>query len=164
MQYEFNDYKRLTRGYLRDYRTWQSAIDAWAEEKADIDAELASIPVAVSKYGGEPGGGTGELNTVESLANRRMKFTERALSIEQDTRELKRVMKNIDTAIRSLDDESRQLVEMHYICGKTWMEVADALGYSESGAKQKGYRAITKVATVLFGAQINQYTQVVLIA
>lgn len=162
--FEFNDYKRLTRGYLRDYRMWQNAIEAWATEKSDIDSELASIPVATSKFGGEISGGGGELNAVEREANRRIKFTERAFIIDHDTRELRRVIKNIDTAISTLDEESRQLVVMHYIDGKTWMEVADALACSESGARQKGYRAIGKIAVILFGSKINQYTQVVLIA
>lgn len=164
VQYEFNDYKRLTRGYLRDYRMWQSAIEVWASEKADIDSELASIPIATSKFGGEAGGGSGELTPTEREANRRVKFTERALSIARDTRELRRVMKNIETAIGTLDDESKRLIVMHYIDGRTWMEVADALACSESGARQKGYRAVSKIAAILFGSKINQYTQVVLIA
>lgn len=63
--FEFNDYKRLTRGYLRDYRMWQSAVEVWASEKADIDSELASIPIATSKFGGEAGGGSGELTPTE---------------------------------------------------------------------------------------------------
>ena len=151
MPYEINDYKRLTRGYLKDYRAWQQAIGAWEQEKADIDAELASMPVAVSRYGGEPGGGSGEL-------------TNRALSIDTDTRELRRVMKNLETAIRTLDGADSQLVTLHYIDGRTWYDVADALGYSMEGAKQKGYRAIGKIAVILFGSKINQYTQVVLIA
>lgn len=163
VQYEFNDYKRLTRGYLRDYRMWQSAIEVWASEKADIDSELASIPIATSKFGGEAGG-SGELTPTEREANRRVKFTERALSIARDTRELRRVMKNIETAIGTLDDESKRLIVMHYIDGRTWMEVADALACSESGARQKGYRAVSKIAAILFGSKINQYTQVVLIA
>lgn len=164
MPYEINDYKRLTRGYLKDYRAWQQAIGAWEQEKADIDAELASMPVAVSRYGGEPGGGSGEMNAVERLAERRIKLTNRALSIDTDTRELRRVMKNIETAIGTLDDESKRLIVMHYIDGRTWMEVADALACSESGARQKGYRAVSKIAAILFGSKINQYTQVVLIA
>ena len=105
-----------------------------------------------------------EYTPTEREANRRVKFTERALSIARDTRELRRVMKNIKTAIGTLDDESKRLIVMHYIDGRTWMEVADALACSESGARQKGYRAVSKIAAILFGSKINQYTQVVLIA
>lgn len=164
MPYEINDYKRLTRGYLKDYRAWQQAIGAWEQEKADIDAELASMPVAVSRYGGEPGGGSGEMNAVERLAERRIKLTDRALSIDTDTRELRRVMKNLETAIRTLDGADSQLVTLHYIDGRTWYDVADALGYSMEGAKQKGYRAIGKIAVVLFGRKAESFADVVLIA
>ncbi len=164
MQYEFNDYKRLTRGYLCDYRTWQNALDAWAKEKVDIESELSSVPVAISKYGEEPGGGTGELNVVEREASKRIKLRERSIAIDKDTIELRRVMRNIDTAIHSLGDETREIVCMHYIDGKTWLEVAEAFNYSESAVKQRGYRAVGKISGILFGSKANAVEQVVLIA
>ena len=164
MQYEFNDYKRLTRGYLRNYRTWVHAIEAWEKERIDIERELASVPVAVSKYGGEPGGGTGELNSVESLAERRIKLNKRAAAIEQDINELRRVMRNVDPALHALEDETMRIVDVHYIQGHTWMETAYAFDYSESAVKQKGYRAIGKIAEILFGRKAAQYTQTILIA
>ena len=164
VQYEFNDYRRLTRGYLRDYSMWKNAIEAWEKEKADIDKELASVPIAISKYGGEPGGGNGEMNSVECLAERRIKLNERVLTIEQDTRELLRVMKNIKTAIDSLDDETGHIIILHYINKRTWADIADMFAYSESSVKQKGYRAIGKLSSILFGRKAGSFEQVVLIA
>ena len=164
MQYEFNDYKRLTRGYLKDYRLWREAIAAWEQERADIERELSDVPVAISHYGAEPGGGTSELNAVEREASRRIKLGRRVAAIEQDTRELRRVMQKVENAIRSLDAEEERLITLHYIDGRKWYEIADELAYSETSVKQKGYRAIGKIAVLLFGSKAGGYEQVVLFA
>ena len=134
------------------------------QERADIERELSDVPVAISHYGAEPGGGASELNAVEREASRRIKLGRRVAAIEQDTRELRRVMQKVENAIRSLDAEEERLITLHYIDGRKWYEIADELAYSETSVKQKGYRAIGKIAVLLFGSKAGGYEQVVLFA
>ena len=69
MQDGHNDYLLLTRGYLKDYKRLMDMRNGWIAEMSDTQRELASVPVAVSKYGDEPGGGSGESSPTERLAS-----------------------------------------------------------------------------------------------
>lgn len=160
----FNDYMRLTRGYLKDYRRMESSVDAWEAERKDILAELSTVPVAISKYGGEPGGGTNELTPVERQAERNGKLETRLSEIEHDVKELRSVMRKIESAVSVLDSETQQLVWEHYVDGIAWYGVADKLYISESCIRQRGHRAVCDIATNLFGLKAKPYEQVVLIA
>ncbi len=151
MSAEFNDYIRLTRGYLKDYNRMRTCIRTWEKEKKEIEYELSSLPMAVSRYGGELGGGSGELSVVERLAQTRIKLTNRLFQIEHDVKELHRVMKKIENAVAALDPETRDIVWSHYVEGKKWYDVADVHYLSYSCASQKGYRAIRVVACMIFG-------------
>lgn len=163
MQDEFNYYKFLVRQYLLDYKTMEAAIAAWARERADLESDLATVPVAVSRYGDEPGGGTGELNVVERQAQMRLQDRERLAEIEQDTKDLSRIMTRVKNAVDSLEAESQTIVWRHYVHGDSWYDIAAAMHYSTTAVKQRGYRAIGCLALIIFGNKAHVHERVALI-
>ena len=84
MQAEYNDYMLLTRRYLKDYKKMQRDIDAWEQQKSDIKAELSDVSVAISRYGGEPGGGSGDMTVVERQAETRGKLEAKLSRIDHN--------------------------------------------------------------------------------
>ena len=54
---------------------------------------LQSESVAISRYGGEPGGGSGELNAVEAAADRRTKMKQQIENMKRDQAEIERVLR-----------------------------------------------------------------------
>lgn len=161
---DFNDYMKLTRGYLRDYRKMEARIKAWAQEKADLLRELSDVPIAISRYGGEPGGGSGDMNVVERQADNRIKLESRCKEIDDDTAELKRLMTKIENAVSSLEPETCQLVWEHYVDGIAWYGIADRLYLSSDCVRKRGQRALADIADILFGRKAQPYKPVVLIA
>lgn len=161
---DFNYYMRMTRSYLEDYRSMKAQIDVWDSERKNLLIELSSIPVAISKYGGEPGGGTGELNAVERLANDRIEKESRVKEIERDTKTLRSLMSKVENALSVLDGEAEKIVREHYIDGIAWYGIADQLHLTESCIRQRGHRAIRSIAKTVFGLKAHPDYQVVLIS
>ena len=161
---DFNDYMKLTRGYLRDYRKMEARIKAWAQEKADLLRELSDVPVAISRYGGEPGGGSGDMTVVERQAETRGKLEAKLSLIDHNIGELRRVMKTVETAVRALEPEACEIVWDHYVERVEWNVIADRLYLSSAAVRQRGHRAILDVANTIFVNRAGTYEQVVLIA
>ena len=103
MQAEYNDYMLLVRNYLKGYKKMQRDIDAWEQQKSDIKAELSDVSVAISRYGGEPGGGSGDMTVVERQAETRGKLEAKLSLIDHNIGELRRVMKTVETAVSALE-------------------------------------------------------------
>lgn len=164
MQAEYNDYMLLTRRYLKDYKKMQRDIDAWEQQKSDIKAELSDVSVAISRYGGEPGGGSGDMTVVERQAETRGKLEAKLSLIDHNIGELRRVMKTVETAVRALEPEACEIVWDHYVERVEWNVIADRLYLSSAAVRQRGHRAIRDVANTIFVNRAGTYEQVVLIA
>ena len=161
---DLNYYRRLARMYLGDYNGMRESVHAWAAEKKSIEAELSSVPVAISKYGGEPSGGTGELNVVEQQAQNRIELEQRLDEIVLDTKKVQAFMDKIENAVSSLDAETCQIVWEHYVEGIAWNTVGDRIYMDGKSAARRGQRAMNQIATILFGLKAQPYKQVVLIS
>ena len=164
MQTEYNDYMLLTRRYLKDYKKMQSDIGVWEQQKADIKSELSDVSVAISCYGGEPGGGSGDMTVVERQAETRAKLQTRLSLLDHNIGELRRVMKTVETAVSALEPEACEIVWDHYVERVEWNVIADRLYLSSAAVRQRGHRAIRDVANTIFVNRAGTYEQVVLIA
>lgn len=159
-----NDYLLLTRGYLKDYKRLMDMRKGWIAEMGDAERELASVPVAISRYGDEPGGGSGDSSPTERLAARRMALRERYGVREKDVAEIARLEALLHHAFAALGDEDARILKSHYINGATWYDIGDELGYSYQGIRKKGSRALHALAQYIFGLKAARPQQIVLIA
>ena len=162
MQTEFNDYLKLTRAYLKDYKKMQSAIAYWQNERREIEDRLQSVGAATAKYGGIPSGGYSELNNLERQAEDRLKLRKRLDTIEHDTHELSCLLRKLDNAVATLDDDTRDAIHMHYIDGMTWYDVADRQFCSYGSIRQRGNRAVRDIARLIFHYDLTGTEQVLL--
>lgn len=162
VQTEFNDYLRSTRAYLKNYRKMQSAITYWKNERREIEDRLQSVGAATAKYGDMPSGGYSELNNLERQAEDRLKLRKQLDTIEHDIYELSGLIRKLDNAVATLDNDMREAIRMHYIDGKTWYDVADSQFCSYESMRQKGNRAVRDIARLIFHYDLAGTEQVVL--
>lgn len=144
-------YTKETKRILRNYNKMKVAVVNLAEEIEALETELRSESVAIARYGDEPQGGTAELNATESAANRRIKAGERLAILRQRKDEIERTLRSVDRALECLSDEDERLIRGRYIDGYAWWQVAQAVGYTERWAQEKGAAVLHEVALMLFG-------------
>ena len=148
---DYNDYIKATKGYLRNYRQLQAAIKN-LEREADLKRqELEGVSIAVSRYGGELGGGAGELTATEAAAVKRGRLGEEIEQISGEVGRIKGTLEKLDCAIESLDETQRQLVTGYYFERHTWAELSIGLYITEKWARIKGREAVESIAFMLFG-------------
>ena len=126
--------------------TIKNLSDEIAMNKEILDTAI-SAPIA--NYSGMPGGGTGELTTVEAAAaNQEARRNEISL-LEQDYKELSLVMLKVKRALASLGEEEREILTDHYVNNKKWTAISLTRFCSITAARQKAKRAIAKMALAI---------------
>ena len=144
-------YIKETKRILRNYNKMKVAVVNLSEEIEALETELRSESVAIARYGDEPQGGTSELNATEAAANHRIKTGERLTILRQRKDEIGRMLRSVDRALECLSDEDERLIRGRYIDGYAWWQVAQAVGYTERWAQEKGAAVLHEVAMMLFG-------------
>jgi len=152
----YGDYIRETKRLLQNYTKMKVAATNLTEE---IDAQemiLRDESISSIQYGDDRiSGGTRELTTTEAAAIRRIKLEGhiRDMRIRRD--EIERTIRAIDRAFESLDDADVELLQGRYMRGQSWIEIADALNYTEKWVRDKGGKALRDVALMLFGVIVR---------
>ena len=150
-----DEYISLTKTYLQNYRRWQAESANLGYEAKELAAILADIPVAIAKYGDEPGGGSSELNTIEQSAERRIKLEARLRTTTARKNKLDGILTRVDTALGALNDQLRGLLISHYMDGASWIDIAAGCYYSERWTRERGHRALAMVSEMIFGLWIT---------
>lgn len=153
---KYNEYMRMTRDRLKNYNKLCAAV-ANLKDTIKIKEQLIALDVAapISKYGDEPGGGSGELNVVEAAANRHMETRCEIADMQKRLACLELAIRKIDRAVDALSDEDRTLIRGYYFDEQDWNTLADNLGHSYSWAASRGARALRKVAGILFADKVT---------
>lgn len=146
-----NDYIVLTREYLRRYKQLLKMREGWLAEIAGLDAELATVHIAGSKYGTEPPAGESELTATESAAAERIRISEQKQRRLKDCRKIERLTDKIKAGLDAMPEEIRGILIAHYIDGARWDTIAYNRGYSCQGIRKRGSRGIKRLAEYLFG-------------
>lgn len=147
---EYNDYVQNTKNYLRNLNRFKATASNKREQAEMLKAELA-VGAPIAKYSGMPGGGTGELTNVESMADRREKIQQRISTALEEANRLDHIVSMVERSINLLPSEDRMIIEMRFKENKSWMMIADQLSYSEKWTARKGHRAIKAITRMLFG-------------
>ena len=152
---EYGDYIRETKRLLRSYNKMKVAVMNLTEEIEAIERLLQDEGIAAVRYGDDGGRGAGELTATEAAAARRIRMRGRITEMRERRDEMERMVRKIDRALFSLDDGDAELIRGRYMRGQSWIEIADALNYTEKWAQEKGGKVLRDVALMLFGVIVR---------
>lgn len=160
---EYGDYIRETKRLLQNYAKMKVAVTNLTEEIEAQEIILRDESISSIQYGDDRiCGGTRELTITEAAAARRINMEEHITDMRIRRDEIERTIRAIDRAFESLDDADLELLQGRYIRGLSWVEIAEAMNYTEKWAKEKGGKVLRDVALMLFGvstrpAQLSLY-------
>ena len=153
---EYGDYIRETKRLLQNYAKMKVAVTNLTEE---IDAQemiLRDESISSIQYGNDRiSGGTRELTTTEAAAARRIKLEGHISDMRIRRDDMERTIRAIDRAFESLDEADVELIQGRYMRGQSWIEIADALNYTEKWAQEKGGKVLRDVALMVFGVVVR---------
>ena len=153
---EYGDYIRDTKRILGSYNKMKVAVTNLTEEIDAQEAVLRDESIASIRYGDDRiSGGTRELTSTEAAAVKRIRLEGRIADMKARRDEIERTVRAIDRAFESLDDPDVELLQGRYMRGQSWIEIADALNYTEKWAQEKGGKVLRDVALMLFGVVVR---------
>lgn len=149
---EYNDYFATVRRWLKNYKRFQVTI-ANLNDDIEMLSKLNRLDVSapISKYSDMPGGGTPELNSVESSAEKHMEREKRIAEKRRSVESIELTITKLDRALACLPVTEGELVRDHYIEGESWDALGERYGYTEKWARTHGSRGIRELAEMLFG-------------
>lgn len=152
----YGDYIRETKRLLGSYNKMKVAALNLTEEIEAQEAVLRDESIASIQYGDDRiSGGTRELTSTEAAAVKRIRLEGHIADMRIRRDEIERTIRAIDRAFESLDDEDVELVQGRYMRGQSWIEIADALNYTEKWAQEKSGKVLRDVALMLFGVEVR---------
>ena len=153
---EYGDYIRETKRLLQNYNKMKVAALNLTEEIKAQEMLLRDESIASIQYGDDRiSGGTRELTTTEAAAVRRIKLEGHISDMRTRRDEIERTIRAIDRAFESLDDADVELLQGRYMRGQSWVEIAEALSYTEKWVRDKGGKTLRDVALMLFGVIVK---------
>ena len=150
-----NDYKyyfKLTREYLKRYRFMKSALANLDKSIALKQKIMDDVSAPISHYGGELGGGSGEMTSVEAAAANRERLEGEIQQMQTDKENIQNLLEQIDLAIDSLEDEDQKLIIGHYKERKTWETLSAEVYLTEKWARDRANFCIPDIAFTIFGS------------
>lgn len=148
---EYNDYAKLTRGYLYHYNAYCAMIKNLENERNDLNEKLKAVPVGNSLQ--DYYGGTAELNKVEKTAYERDEIRAKLKIIEADIKNISSNLDRVDIALKGLTKEEQFIVKSYFVERIPWKEISKKIYLSERWTKIKGYAIIKKLAVCIFGTK-----------
>lgn len=148
-----NDYVNLARSWLRDRAQMEIACGNLAKEVQDINDELAGMATHIACYEDVQGGGTGELNGTEAMAERRIDLGHRLRGVEANLREIRRVLDKLACAMQGLTADEANILEARHVARQSWDRIAQTLYCSERNARYKEAHAAYALSYMLFGTR-----------
>ena len=152
----YGDYIRETKRLLMNYNKMKVAVTNLTEEIDAQEMVLRDESISSIQYGDDRiSGGTRELTSTEAAAVKRIRLEGHIADMRIRRDEIERTIRAIDRAFESLDDEDVELVQGRYMRGQSWIEIADALNYTEKWAQEKGGKVLRDVALMVFGVEMR---------
>lgn len=147
----YNDYEKVVRGYLQNYKRFKARMPNIEKECIDITRQIQSlIVVPIAKYGNSGSGGYNELNSNEMTVFKKEKLEDKLEYLKSEYMNISSLINRLDSALALLPDDSRTIIELHYIQGRSWKSTADEVHYDISTCHRKRNKALTEIAKSLF--------------
>ena len=156
-----NDYVKLTRDYLRNIGYYRIAV---ANLDADINAlvrKINEVAIKIPDYGPALGGGSSELNGVESAVETKLGAEEDLQSKADDRKKLHKLIGRLESCIEHLPSDEQKAVRLFYIDRLNYGELACAMGWSERTVRRRVHAGTQAVAVMLFGLKADKSIQFV---
>lgn len=153
--YSYNDYLRLTRGYLKNLPIYRQAAENLELELADERAMLSQITPKAISYGAV-GGGTGELTPTEQAVQQRAVSVQRCQKLQQEHQVLRHQCDRIERALQVLSPEEQEAVDLIYFKHFSYTDMSRRTFTSARTCRRRLNGAVQKVAVMLFGLQAEE--------
>lgn len=149
---EYNDWVKTTKNWLKNYRAFEAMRDNLKVSIEDNERLLESdVSAPIARYGDMPGGGTPELNFIESAAYRHSVIESRMDIMRENLKSVERTLQKINRALEALSSRDRNIVTAHYLNFKTWQEIGNEQYITEKWARDLGNDIVKKMARMIFG-------------
>ncbi|MBR1693833.1 MAG: hypothetical protein IJ709_00285 [Selenomonas sp.] len=142
---------------MNEYNTFKAAVAGMnidIEEQQRLLDKSEELTAPIAQYSGMPRGGGGNgLNGVEAAAQDRIHRQNEIYRQMLNRDEIQRLIDKIDWALSTLPQEDQYILKEHYFDRISWEKIGNNHSYSERWAREKGGKALRKVAFVLFGVR-----------
>ncbi|MCI6099666.1 MAG: hypothetical protein MR698_03365 [Selenomonas sp.] len=145
---------KILRGYKKQQQHVQQ-LESKCQELAALK-ESVRTPSAPSCT---PGGsrGTSTSSMVERQAERCERIDERLASLRLDMQEARRGLHDVECAVMHLGEEERQIIDLHFLQGRSWVSIALSMYMSESTVRKKARTAARSLALSLHLIPLSDY-------
>ena len=149
---EYSDFIEATRGYLKRYNQFKATIANLKDDNEAMEHAIElDIAAPISKYGGQPRGGTSELTTVEQAASMISKVQDCIRRNKDNIQNIERILRKVDRAINELKPDDQILIKGHYIDRRSWGDLSAEKFLTEKWARERSRKAIKQMAFMIFG-------------
>lgn len=149
---EYSDFIEATRGYLKRYNQFKATIANLKDDNEAMEHAIElDIAAPISKYGGQPRGGTPELTTVEQAASMISKVQDCIRRNKDNIQNIERILRKVDRAINELKPDDQILIKGHYIDRRSWGDLSAEKFLTEKWARERSRKAIKQMAFMIFG-------------
>lgn len=147
-----NDYIKLTKDYLRNLGYYRVALANMTEDLKCMEESLGDAKIA--SYEASPGGAS-ELNSVESKAEKALRYKEQAHHLHK----LQRQVTKLERCIEKLPKPEKEAVNLFYVHKLSYEEIMDSLHISQSTCKRRINNGTKAVALMIFGDRADRPIQ-----
>lgn len=145
----WNDYYKLTEGYLRNYRDLNMTLDILLTDRSCAVSELANIKPVMTHYG--IGGRGGETSSIPERSNEKADTISADLwALNRDIESLERLLHKMKLALSVLSAAENDIITLFYFEGKRWEEIEKNVKYSERQGRRLCRRAVWRVVNMIF--------------
>lgn len=151
---KYNDYYRLTEGYLRNYNQFKTALVNMQRTRELKLAELEECRVPIANYSAERIAG-GELTPTEAAAERMIKLKQDIHTLDREIIDVNAKLNQIDAALASMPGACRNILQMRYVDNMPWKHIEEKTGYSERHCRRLAAKGVWQVCEMIFRHRVQ---------
>ena len=145
----WNDYYKLTEGYLRNYRDLTMTLDILITDRNCAISELANVKPVMTHYG--IGGHGGETTSIPERHEEKSSVINADLwALNRDIESLERLLHKMNLALGVLSQSERNIINLFYCERKRWDEIEQDVNYSQRQGRRLCRNAVWRIVNMLF--------------